>query len=72
MKKIERLHVYDPKLKRELGINDQGEILDRLNNPTEDIELDYLEGGGAKMGTSRELIGETVKVGDVELEIPQH
>lgn len=72
MKQIVRLHVYDPKLKREVGIMDPEEIAKRLNKPTEDIELDYDEGNNVRMGTSRELIGETVKVGEVEMEIPDH
>lgn len=72
MKKIVRLHMFDPKLKREVGITDQFKILKELSNPTEDIELDYSNGNGAVMGTSKELIGETVMVGDAELKIPQH
>ena len=72
MKKIVRLYVFDPKLKREVGINDPAEIVKRLGNLKEDTELDYFEGGSTKMGTSRELIGETVRVEDMEFEIPKH
>jgi hypothetical protein len=69
MKEIVRLHVFDPKLKREVGIMEPDEIVKRLSKPTEDIELDYDEGHNVRMGTSRELIGETVRVGGVGLEI---
>jgi len=72
MKEIVRLYVYDSKLKREVGINDPDEIVKRLIKPTEDIELDYDVGRNVRMGTSRELIGETVRVGEIEFEIPKH
>jgi len=72
MKEIVRLHMFDPKLKREVGIMDPEEIVKRLSKPTEDIELDYDEGTNVKMGTSRELIGETVRVGEIEFKIPNH
>lgn len=72
MKKIVRLHVFDRKLGREVGINDSNDIIKRLNKVKEDTELDYLEGGSVKMGTSRELIGETVMIGEDTLEIRNH
>jgi hypothetical protein len=44
-----------------------------LSKPQEDIDLDYHDSRGhAKVATSRDLIGETVQVGEVEIEIPVH
>jgi hypothetical protein len=72
MKKIVRVYVIDPKSKREKGVMEPEEIMKVLSKPTESIELDYDEGQNVRMGNSSELIGETVKIGEFELEIPVH
>jgi len=73
MKEIVRIYVKDPKTGRERGEMDPEKIVAALSKPTEDIELDY-DGSGrnVRMGTSKELVGEKVKVGDMEIEIPAH
>ena len=44
-----------------------------LAKATEEIDLDYHDKHGhAKAAGSRDLIGKTVKIGDLELEIPKH
>ena len=74
MKEIVRIYVKDPKTGRERGEMDPEKIVAALSKPTEDIELDYDDGSGrnVRMGTSKELAGEKVKVGDMEIEIPAH
>lgn len=72
MKQIVRVYVKDQKTGREKGEMDPDKIVAALSKPTEDLELDYDIGNNVKMGTSRELIGEKVKVGDMEIEIPEH
>jgi len=74
MKEIVRIYVKDPKTGRERGEMDPEKIVAALSKPTEDIELDYDDGSGrnVRMGTSMELVGEKVKVGDMEIEIPAH
>lgn len=74
MKEIVRIYVKDPKTGRERGEMDPEKIVAALSKPTEDIELDYDNGSGlnVRMGTSTELIGEKVKIGDMEIEIPSH
>lgn len=74
MKEIVRIYVKDPKTGRERGEMDPDKIVAALSKPTEDIELDYDDGSGrnVRMGTSKELVGEKVKVGDMEIEILAH
>lgn len=74
MKEIVRIYVKDPKTGRERGEMDPEKIVAALSKPTEDIELDYAycSGRNVRMGTSKELVGEKVKVGDMEIEIPAH
>jgi hypothetical protein len=74
MKEIVRIYVKDPKTGRERGEMDPEKIVAALSKPTEDIELDYDDGSrrNVRMGTSKELVGEKVKVGDMEIEIPAH
>ena len=72
MKKIVRVYVIDPKTKRERGVMEPEAIMKVLSKPTGPVELDYDEGQNVRMGNSSELIGETVKIGEFELEIPVH
>lgn len=74
MKTIVRVYLKDPKTGREMGEMEPDKIVAALAKPTEDIELDYDDGSGrnVKMGTSRELVGEKVRVGEMEIEIPAH
>jgi len=73
-KKIVRLHLIDPKDNHEFSVIDSDEIIRILSHPKTDIDLDYDVGQNVKMGTSRELIGERVQIGDenFEMEIPEH
>jgi hypothetical protein len=58
---------------KEICIKDPAEMARLLSSVTEEIDLDYHDPRGhAKAGSSRDLIGKTVKIGDHELEIPQH
>lgn len=69
MKKIIRIY-EGPK---EVCIKDPEQIVKKLSKPAEDYQLDYFENERTIMGTSRELIGETVAIGDTfEIAIPQH
>jgi hypothetical protein len=44
-----------------------------LSDPQEEIDLDYHDARGhAKAATSKDLIGQTVKIGEEEVEIPEH
>lgn len=72
MKTIVRIYAFDKKLKRDVAITDENEIVEALSNPVLAIDLDYNTGSNVKMGTSQELIGEVVKVGDMEVRIPEH
>ena len=57
----------------ETCIKDPAEMIRLLSSATDDIDLDYHDQRGHdKAGSSRDLIGKTVKIGDHELEIPQH
>lgn len=64
--------MIDPKTGREKGEMDPDKIVAALSKPDEDMELDYNIGHNVKMGTSKELIGQTVRVGEMELEVPPH
>lgn len=71
MKEIVRLYVYTAG--KETCINDPAKMVKLLSDPLEEIDLDYHDARGhAKAATSKDLIGETVKVGDEEIEIPNH
>lgn len=71
MKEIVRIYVYSNG--KETCIKDPSEMVKILSNPAEEIDLDYHDARGhAKIATSRDLIGQVVKIGDSELEIPQH
>ena len=54
MKTIVRLHMFDKKLKREVGIMDENRIVKELTKPTEDIELDYNENNNVRSTRSWE------------------
>ena len=71
MKEIVRLYVYVDR--KEVCIKDPAEMVKVLSNPTDDIDLDYHDARGhAKIATSRDLIGQVVKIGEHELQIPEH
>jgi hypothetical protein len=71
MKTIVRLYLQEGG--KEVCVKEEREMIKILANPTEDIDLDYHDARGfAKIATSRDLIGQTVKIGDSELEIPNH
>lgn len=72
MKTIVRVYVNDPKTGKEKGVMEPEEIMKVLSKPKTAVELDYDEGQNVRMGNSADLIGETVKVGEFELEIPVH
>jgi len=57
----------------ETCIKDPAEMARILSDPQVDIDLDYHDHRGhAKAASSRDLIGQTVKIGEEEIEIPQH
>jgi hypothetical protein len=69
MKQIIRIY-EGPK---EVCIKDPEQIVKKLSKPVENFQLDYFENKRTFMGTSRELIGETVLIGETfEIVIPQH
>ena len=71
MKEIVRLYIVLEG--KDVCIKDPAEMITLLSKPQEDIDLDYHDSRGhAKVATSRDLIGETVRVGEVEVEIPVH
>lgn len=70
MKEILRLYIEVKG--QETCIKDPKEMVKHLSKPKLDIDLDFEYGGRVKMGSSRDFIGQTVKVGDRELEIPAH
>jgi hypothetical protein len=71
MKKIVRLYFYHDG--KETCVKDPLEMVRLLSDPREEIDLDYHDHRGhAKAASSRDLIGETVKVGEIEIEIINH
>lgn len=72
MKEIVRIYVKDPKTGRERGEMDPEKIVAALSNPKKEIDLDYNVGSNVKMGSSTDFIGETVRVGSMEIQIPAH
>lgn len=67
MKKILRLYIGPDCIK------DEAKIIDKILAVTESIDLDYaLKSGKVKMGSSQELAGEKVLIGDQEVEVPFH
>lgn len=58
---------------QETCVRDAKEIAKILAKPTEELDLDFEQGGKVKMGSSLDFVGETVLIGDdLELEIPEH
>ena len=71
MKTILRLYIQEDG--KEVCERDPAKIANMLKEPAQDYDLDYSNARGhVFMGTSSELIGETVQVGDEEFEIPEH
>jgi hypothetical protein len=71
MKEIVRLYLYPNG--KETCIKEPQEMVRLLSDPQEEIDLDYHDARGfAKVATSKDLIGQTVRVGEVEIEIPEH
>jgi hypothetical protein len=71
MKTVVRLYIQ--KGGKEVCVKEEKEMIKILSNPKEEIDLDYHDARGfAKIGTSKDLIGQTVIIGDSELEIPNH
>lgn len=71
MKQIVRLYLYADG--KETCIKDPQEMIRLLSDPKEEIDLDYHDARGfAKVATSKDLIGETVQVGEVEITIINH
>lgn len=71
MKEIVRIYRYPNG--KETCIQEPAAMVELLSNPPEDLDLDYHDARGhAKIATSRDLIGQTVKVRDIEIEIPEH
>ena len=71
MKSVVRIYVQENG--KENCIKEPKRIIDALTNPKEEIDLDYLmENGHAKIGTSRDIMGEEVLVHGVKVKVPEH
>ena len=71
MNEIVRLYFYENG--KEVCVKEPEQMLNLLATATDEIDLDYHDRRGhAKAGSSRDLIGQTVKVGGMELVIPAH
>ena len=71
MNEIVRLYLYENG--REVCVKDPEQMFNLLAKAADEIDLDYHDKHGhAKAAGSRDLIGKTVKIGDLELEIPKH
>lgn len=58
---------------KEVCVKEPLQMFNLLLNAKEEIDLDYHDHRGhAKAASSRDLIGKTVKIGEQELEIPEH
>ncbi len=71
MKKVIRIYEVNPKTHKEESISEPEKIIAAISKPTGTVDLDYFENGSVKMGTSDDLAGETVLVGEIEIEIPK-
>lgn len=72
MKRIVRIYQIDEASKTEFAITNSEEIVKILSNLKDEADLDYDIGHNVQMGTSKELIGETVKIGEFEIQVPNH
>jgi hypothetical protein len=71
MNEIVRLYLYENG--KEVCVKEPEQMLNLLATATDEIDLDYHDHRGhAKAASSRDLIGQTVKVGGLELVIPAH
>ena len=71
MKEIVRLYITVNGTEK--CIQDEAQIVSILTSATEAIDLDWHDPRGhAHMGTSAQFAGQTVKVGEQEIEIPNH
>jgi hypothetical protein len=71
MNEIVRLYFYTDG--KETCVKDPHEMVRLLSDPQEEIDLDYHDARGhAKAATSKDLIGQTVKIGEEEVQIPEH
>lgn len=69
----EIVRIYITEGGQEKCIQDPTQMSKVLLTATEPIDLDWHdERGHARMGTSTQFSGQTVKVGDLEIEIPIH
>ena len=71
MLEIVRIYLYPEG--KEVCVREPMQMHGILSNATEAIDLDWHDHRGhAFAGSSRDLIGRTVKIGIMELEIPVH
>lgn len=66
------IRVYQIVDGKEQCTQDPDQILKIVSSAKEDIDLDWIQGKQCKISSSRELIGETVKIGDTQIEIHEH
>ena len=66
------IRVYQTVGGKEQCIQDPDQILKIISGAKEDIDLDWIQGKQCKISSSRELIGETVKIGDSQIDVHEH
>jgi hypothetical protein len=68
---MEVLRAYVIELGKEVCIKDPAKIAKILLDPDQDLDLDLKDSRGhVKMSSSRALAGKTVRVGDLEIQLP--
>jgi hypothetical protein len=70
---IEVVRVYAQVEGKEVCIKEADEIVRMLTNPVHELDLDYHDARGhAKAGSSQDLVGQIVKVGELQILINEH
>lgn len=71
MTEILRIYVQTPT--GEVCIKTPTDIIHQLTSTSTELDLDYNDARGhSKMGSSRDFIGKTVRIGEYEFEVPEH
>ena len=68
---MEILRAYVIENGKEVCLKDPDQIVEILKDQDQDLDLDIKDSRGhVKMATSREMAGKTVRVGDLEIQVP--
>lgn len=71
MTEILRLYLQTPT--GEVCVKNATDIVHHLTSTKTELDLDYVDSRGhAKMGSSLDFVGKTVRVGEYEIEVPSH